>query len=90
MVTDAKGRVLFSNPAATTRSRMNHRLSTDGGHTWTASQVIHEGPAAYSSLAIPARNAIGLLYELGETKLTSAFRSRASTRDGYKGKRNDP
>ena len=68
MVTDAKGRVLFSNPAATTRSRMTIRLSTDGGHTWTASQMIHEGPAAYSSLAILRGNAIGLLYELGETK----------------------
>jgi sialidase-1 len=68
LVTDAKGRVFFSNPAATTRTKMTVRLSTDGGHTWTASRVIHEGPAAYSSLAILRGNRIGLLYELGEAK----------------------
>ena len=66
MVTDSKGRVLFSNPAATTRTRMTIRMSTDGGRTWPASRVIHEGPAAYSSLAILRGGTIGLLYELGE------------------------
>ncbi len=66
MVTDAKGRVLFSNPAATTRARMTVRLSGDGGHTWTASRVVQDGPAAYSSLAALRGDAIGLLYEWGE------------------------
>jgi sialidase-1 len=66
MITDAKGRVLFSNPAATTRTRMTVRMSSDGGHTWPAAQVIYEGPAAYSSLAALRSGAIGLLYELGE------------------------
>ena len=45
---------------------MTIRMSTDGGRTWTASRVIHEGPAAYSSLAILRGGTIGLLYELGE------------------------
>jgi len=66
MITDTKGRVLFSNPAATTRTRMTLRISVDGGHTWAASRVIHEGPAAYSALAMLRGGAIGLLYELGE------------------------
>ena len=68
MITDAKGRVLFANPAATTRSRMTVRMSSDGGRTWAAARVIHEGPAAYSSLAILGGGTIGLLYELGEAK----------------------
>jgi sialidase-1 len=68
MVTDSKGRVLFSNPAATTRTRMTVRLSSDGGRTWAAAQVLHEGPAAYSSLAMLHGGEIGLLYELGEAK----------------------
>ena len=59
--------LLFSNPAATTRTRMTVRLSTDGGRTWRASRVVHEGPSAYSSLAVLRDGTIGLLYELGET-----------------------
>lgn len=66
MVVDSKGRIVFSNPASTKRTRMTVRLSGDGGRTWPASQVIHEGPAAYSSLAILRGGSIGLLYELGE------------------------
>ncbi|MCX6632584.1 MAG: sialidase family protein [Candidatus Solibacter sp.] len=37
MIADGKGRVWFSNPAATTRTRMTVRLSGDGGRTWAAS-----------------------------------------------------
>jgi len=66
MVTDSKGRVLFSNPAAVTRTRMTVRMSDDGGRTWPAARVIYEGPSAYSSLAALRHNAIGLLYELGD------------------------
>ena len=47
---------------------MTVRMSDDGGHTWPYSQVIHEGPAAYSSLAMLRGGAIGLLYELGEKR----------------------
>jgi sialidase-1 len=60
------GRLLFSNPAATTRTRMTVRLSRDGGRTWSASRVIDPGPSAYSSLAILSDGAVGLLYEHGD------------------------
>jgi sialidase-1 len=61
-------RVLFSNPAATTRTRMTVRASSDGGRTWSASRVLWEGPSAYSSLAALRGNTIGLLYELGDAR----------------------
>lgn len=62
-----KGRILlFSNPASEkTRARMTVRRSDDGGRTWKASRVVHEGPAAYSSLAMVGRKTVGLLYERG-------------------------
>jgi sialidase-1 len=68
MINGPKGQVLFSNPAATTRTRMTVRMSGDDGRTWPVDQVIHEGPAAYSSLAMLRGGTIGLLYELGETR----------------------
>jgi sialidase-1 len=57
--------VLFSNPAATTRTRMTVRMSADGAHTWKASRLLWEGPAAYSSLTVMKNGHIGILYELG-------------------------
>jgi sialidase-1 len=59
-------RLLFSNPASTRRERMTVRLSRDDGRTWTASRVLHEGPSAYSSLAVLRGGWIGCLYERGE------------------------
>jgi sialidase-1 len=59
-------RLLFANPAATSRKNMTVRLSLDGGRTWPASKVMHEGPSAYSSLAVLGDKTIGLLYERGE------------------------
>ena len=67
LISDGK-RLLFSNPAATTRSRMTVRISTDGGGTWPVSRVVHEGPAAYSSLAMLGGSRVGLLYERGDAK----------------------
>jgi sialidase-1 len=61
-------RLLFSNPASTARRNMTVRESEDGGRTWTKSKVIHEGPAAYSSLVILKDKTIGLLYERGEKR----------------------
>jgi sialidase-1 len=58
--------VVFSNPAATTRTKMSVRLSRDGGHTWSAPRLQWEGPSAYSSLAVLRGDTIGLLYELGD------------------------
>jgi sialidase-1 len=45
---------------------MTVRLSRDDGRTWTASRVLHEGPSAYSSLAVLRGGWIGCLHERGE------------------------
>ena len=66
--------LLFSNPAnhpkgtprAKLRTRLTIRLSRDGGATWPAARVLHEGPAAYSDLAALPDGAVGCLYECGE------------------------
>lgn len=60
------GKLLFSNPASTKRNRMTVRLSEDDGKTWKYERVMHEGPAAYSSLAVLKDKSIGLLYERGD------------------------
>jgi len=62
----SRGRLLFSNPASTKRTRMTVRVSQDDGRTWPYERVIHEGPAAYSSLAMLRDRTVGLLYECGE------------------------
>ncbi len=58
--------ILFSNPASEKREKMTIRLSEDGGKTWNHSRLIHEGPSAYSDLAILRDNQVALLYERGE------------------------
>jgi len=60
------GGVLFSNPASTRRERVTVRLSTDEGKTWAHAKVLHEGPAAYSCLAVLPDRTIACLYEGGE------------------------
>jgi len=63
----AKNRLLFSNPGTDKgRTRMTVRLSYDEGQTWPVSRVLHEGPSAYSCLAVLADLSIGCLYERGE------------------------
>ena len=61
-----KDLILFSNPAGDEREKLTIRLSRDGGRTWPVSKVIHEGPAAYSSMAVSADGTIFVLYENGE------------------------
>jgi sialidase-1 len=61
----AKDWLLFSNPASTKREKLTVRLSRDGGKTWAASLVLHDGPAAYSCLTIDNDGQIGCLYERG-------------------------
>ncbi len=60
------GTMLFANPASAKRERMTVRFSADDARSWPASRVIHEGPSAYSSLAMLKDGSIGLLYERGD------------------------
>jgi hypothetical protein len=59
-------RLLFSNPASPARERLTVRMSYDDGATWPVSRVVHDGPAAYSSLAVLPDRSIGLLFERGQ------------------------
>lgn len=73
--TGGKNRLLFSNPASAPppgesradRVRMTVRLSYDEGRTWPVSKLLHDGPSAYSCLAVLPDGNIGCLYEGGET-----------------------
>ncbi len=74
------GMLLFANPSPPIsrergeRIRMTVRLSRDDGRTWPAKLLIHEGPAAYSSLARLPDGSIGLLYEAGERHAYESIR----------------
>jgi sialidase-1 len=61
-----RNRLVFSNPASTRRERMAVRLSYDEGASWPVLRIVHEGPAAYSSLVVLPDRSIGLLYERGD------------------------
>jgi sialidase-1 len=61
-----RNRLLFSNPASARRERMTVRMSEDEGASWPVSRIVHEGPAAYSSLIVLADRSIGLLFERGD------------------------
>jgi sialidase-1 len=63
---DGRNRLLFANPASRTRERMTVRLSYDEGESWPIARVLHEGPAAYSSLVVLPDRSIGVLFERGE------------------------
>lgn len=60
-----RDRLVFSNPASARRERMAVRLSYDEGASWPVLRIVHEGPAAYSSLVVLPDRSIGLLYERG-------------------------
>lgn len=58
--------VLFSNPASgDKRINMTLRASFDDGKTWPVSEILHEGPSAYSDLAVMHNGNIIILYEAG-------------------------
>jgi N-acetylneuraminic acid mutarotase len=58
--------LVFANPASTARERLTVRLSDDDGATWPASRIVHQGPAAYSSLSVLADGSVAVLFERGE------------------------
>ncbi len=61
-----KNRLLFSNPASTSRVNMTVRLSYDEGKTWPVARAINPGPSAYSCLTVLPDLTIGCLYERGD------------------------
>jgi sialidase-1 len=61
-----QNRLLFANPASAARERMTVRVSDDEGLTWPVSRVVHDGPAAYSSLVVLPDGTIGVLFERGD------------------------
>lgn len=60
-----KNRVLFANPASTTRENLTVRLSYDECRSWPLARTLHPGPAAYCDLAVVADGTILCLYERG-------------------------
>jgi len=64
-ISGSRNRLLFANPASVARERLTVRLSYDEGTTWPISRIVHEGPAAYSSLVVLPDRSIGLLFEGG-------------------------
>ena len=66
---DKPGLLLFSNPAAPKkRIKLTVRASDDDGVSWKRSLLLHEGPAAYSSLVAIGPNSAGCLFENGEKR----------------------
>ena len=69
LLTFKKGRksiLAFSNPASQkTRANMTVRLSYDQGQTWKSSQVLYEGPSAYSNLVQLPNGNLACFYEAG-------------------------
>ena len=57
--------ILYSGPGGPGRTQMTIRLTTDGGKTWPIQEVLHNGPAAYSDLALLPSGEIACLYERG-------------------------
>ena len=73
-----RGGILFSNPASTRRENMTVHLSRDEAKTWTYARVLHDGPSAYSCLAVLSDGTIACLYERGDKTPTRRLRSPAS------------
>ncbi|MBX3415239.1 MAG: exo-alpha-sialidase [Pirellulales bacterium] len=63
-----KNRVLFSNPRSKKRENLAVRISYDECQSWTEGKVLHEGPSAYSNLAVTNEGTILCLYERGREK----------------------
>jgi len=60
--------LLFTAPSNAKQSRANLTLfiSETGGQSWAASQVVHAGPSAYSSLAATGGGCVAVAYEGGQ------------------------
>ena len=65
---DGRSRILFANPASSSRSRMTVRMSYDEGRSWPIGRLADGGSSAYSCLAVLPDSRVGLLYESGNYK----------------------
>ena len=72
-----RNRILFANPASTEgpdgghggRRRLTVRLTYDECRSWPVSRLVHDGPSAYSDLAVAHDGTINCLYERGDREL---------------------
>ena len=68
-----RGRVLFANPAAKSRSHVTLRLSYDEGRTWPVAREVYAGSSAYTALEVLPDGDVVVLFERdGYSKLTLA------------------
>lgn len=59
----ARSRILFSNPASTSRQRLTLRVSYDECKNWAVSRPLYGGPSAYSCLTKLSDGTIGVFFE---------------------------
>ena len=62
---DPANRILFSCPNGSSRNRISVWSSNDEALTWSAPKAVHEGPSAYSDMAVTGDGKVALLYEKG-------------------------
>jgi len=78
----SKNRLIFSNPASSKeRVRVTVRLSYDEGESWPVSRLLHDGPSAYSCLAVLPDQRIACLYEAGDASAYESIRFARFTLD---------
>jgi sialidase-1 len=67
---EGKSRILFTNPASTTRQRklLTTRMSYDEGKTWPVEKLIFAEFSGYSCMVALPDGSVGLLYEAGDKK----------------------
>lgn len=59
--------LLFTNAASTKRENLTLKVSADQGRTWATSRILHDGPAAYSTVLALRDGSVAVMYECGET-----------------------
>ena len=59
--------LLFTNAASSKRENLTLKVSPDQGKTWTTDRILHEGPAAYSTVLALRDGSVAVMYECGET-----------------------
>ncbi len=57
--------LIFTNAASAKRERLTVKSSKDNGASWSTGKVLHEGPAAYSTVIALRDGTLGVLYERG-------------------------